>query len=164
MKIWYLGCVSLLKSKSGFLIRKRIFRFFTKIQKWIIDPNDPQRRWILWIISKTGYFGYMIRNVSLLRIRKEWMQPAVTRNNFNTYSSCLTTPLIFTAIFELEVTAIFELDFIGMVKSQYKQDLHCTSSQGQIETKLSHNFASASCDVLLSSRYLISRHIFTWPV
>ena len=37
-------CVSLLKSKSGFLIRKRIFRFFTKIQKGIIDPNDPQRR------------------------------------------------------------------------------------------------------------------------
>ena len=64
-------CVSLLKSKSGFLLRKRIFRFFTKIEKRITDPNDPQRRWILWIISKTGYFGYMIRNVSLLRIRKE---------------------------------------------------------------------------------------------
>ena len=64
-------CVSLLKSKSGFLIRKRIYRFFTKIEKWIIDPNDPQRGWILWIISKTGYFGYMIRDVSLLRIRKE---------------------------------------------------------------------------------------------
>ena len=71
-------CVSLLKSKSGFLIRKRIFRFFTKIQKRIIDPNDPQRRWILWIISKTGYFGYMIMipSVSLLRIRKERIQPA----------------------------------------------------------------------------------------
>ena len=46
-------------------------RFFTKIQKRITDPNDPQRRGILWIISKTGYFGYMIRSVSLLRIRKE---------------------------------------------------------------------------------------------
>ena len=77
--------ISLLKSKSGFSIRKRIFRFFTKIQKRITDPNDPQRRWILWIISKTGYFGYMIRSVSLLRIRKEWTLPAVTRNNFNTY-------------------------------------------------------------------------------
>ena len=54
-----------------FLIRKRIFRFFTKIQKRTIDPIDPQRRWILWIISKTRYFGYMIRRVSLLRIRKE---------------------------------------------------------------------------------------------
>ena len=29
-------CVSLLKSKSGFLIRKRIFRFFAKIRKQII--------------------------------------------------------------------------------------------------------------------------------
>ena len=38
------GCVSLLKPKSGFLIRKQIFRFFTKIQKRITDPNDPQRR------------------------------------------------------------------------------------------------------------------------
>ena len=63
--------ISLIKFKSGFSIRKRIFRFFTKIQKRITDPNDPQRRWILWIISKTGYFGYMIRGVSLLRIRKE---------------------------------------------------------------------------------------------
>ena len=51
-----------------FLIRKRIFRYFTKIQKRIIDPNDPQRRWILWIISKPGYFGYLMRRVSLLRI------------------------------------------------------------------------------------------------
>ena len=99
---WNSECVSLLKSKSGFLIQKRIYRFFTKIENRIVDSNDPQRRWILWIISKTGYFGYMIRNVSLLRIRKEWIQPAVNRNKFNTYSSCLTTLLIFTAIFELE--------------------------------------------------------------
>ena len=87
-------CVSLLKSKSGFLIRKRIFRFFTKIQKRIIDPNDPQRRWILWIISKTGYFGYMIMIQAFLYYgseKSECSQPAVTRNNFNTYSSCLTT-------------------------------------------------------------------------
>ena len=33
-------------------------RFFTKIPKRIIDPNDPQGRWILWIILKTGYFGH----------------------------------------------------------------------------------------------------------
>ena len=38
------SCVSLLKSKSGSLIRKRIFRSFTKIQKRIIDLNDPQQR------------------------------------------------------------------------------------------------------------------------
>ena len=41
-----LGWVSLLKSQSRFLIQKRIFRSFTKIQKWIIDPKDPQWRWI----------------------------------------------------------------------------------------------------------------------
>ena len=35
-------------------------RVFTKIQKWIIVPNDPQQRWILWILSKTRYFGNMI--------------------------------------------------------------------------------------------------------
>ena len=71
----YMGANFLVKSKSGSLIRKWIFHFFPKIQKRIIDPNDPQRRWILWIISKTGYLRYMIRSVSLLRIRKEWIQP-----------------------------------------------------------------------------------------
>ena len=32
--------------------QNRTFRFFTKIRKkkLIIDPNDPQRRWILWIL------------------------------------------------------------------------------------------------------------------
>ena len=59
----------------------RTFPFLFK--KRIIDPNDPQLRWILWIISKTWYFAYMIRGVSLLRIRKEWIQPAVTWNNFS---------------------------------------------------------------------------------
>ena len=42
-----LGWVSLLKSQSRFLIRKRIFSSFTKIQRQIInDPKDPQWRWI----------------------------------------------------------------------------------------------------------------------
>ena len=34
--------------------------FFTKIQKRIIDPTDPQQRWILWIMSKSGFLGYII--------------------------------------------------------------------------------------------------------
>ena len=34
----------------------------------------------LWITSKTGSFGYMTRSVSLLRIRKEWILPALTLN------------------------------------------------------------------------------------
>ena len=46
------------------LNKKTWVRFFTKIQKRIIDPNDPRRRCILRIISKYGYFGYMIRRVS----------------------------------------------------------------------------------------------------
>ena len=32
------------KIQIRILIRKRIFRFFTKIEKGIIDRNDPQRR------------------------------------------------------------------------------------------------------------------------
>ena len=50
------GCVSRPNSKSGFLIRKQIFRFFAKIQKRIIDPNDAQWRWILWIILIWIYY------------------------------------------------------------------------------------------------------------
>ena len=94
IQIDFLGCVSLLKSKSRFLIQQRIFRFFHKIQKWIIDPNDPQRRWILWIVFKTGY---TIHDPSRFyygseKINTQEQLPAVTRN-------CLTTLLIFTAIF-----------------------------------------------------------------
>ena len=42
-----IGCVSLLKSKFLIIFRKRMFFFFAKIQKRVIDANDPQRRWIL---------------------------------------------------------------------------------------------------------------------
>ena len=63
----------------------RTFPFLFK--KRIIDPNDPQLRWILWIIYKTWYFGYMIRDVSSLRIPKEWLQSAVTWDNFNIYGT-----------------------------------------------------------------------------
>ena len=52
-------------------------------------------------LSKTGYFGHIL-SVSLLRIRKEWTLPAVTRNNFNTYNSFLTRRLTYTVIFEPE--------------------------------------------------------------
>ena len=106
-------------------------RFVTKIQKRIFDP---QRRWIPWIISKTGYLGYMIRSVSLLRIRKEWILPAVTRNNFNIQISCLATLLISKAAFDPEAwikRSILSALSGYMVKSQYKQDLHFFSSQGQ---------------------------------
>ena len=35
------------KIETGFLIQKRIFRFFNKTLNRIIDPIDPQRRWIV---------------------------------------------------------------------------------------------------------------------
>lgn len=37
---------------------------FTKIQKRITNPNDPHRRRILWIVSKSWCLGFMIRVVS----------------------------------------------------------------------------------------------------
>ena len=69
----------------------------------------------LWITSKTGYFGYMTRGVSLLRIRKEWILPAVTLNLtplIHDIDQLLTRLLIFTAIFAVHFTR-----FIGVVKS-----------------------------------------------
>ena len=67
-------------------IQIRIFRFFIKIPK-----TDY---WIKWSTTELDslyhiqnqILGYMIRSVSLLRIRKERILPAVTRNNFNTYN------------------------------------------------------------------------------
>ena len=56
-----------------------------------------------------------------------------------------------------------------MVKSQYKQDVHCSSSQGQIETKLQHNFTGASCSILLFQQLsyfktrLHSAHLKQYP-
>ena len=69
----------------------------------------------------------MIRSISLLRIQKEWILPAVTRDSFNTYISFLTRLLIFTAIFEPESWIKRSiLCVLSVVKSQYKQDLHCS--------------------------------------
>ena len=45
-----------------------------------MNPCDPHFRRIHWIISKIGYFGSMIRSVSLLKIRNEYPWPAVARN------------------------------------------------------------------------------------
>ena len=41
------SCQQLLRVRFFTKTRKRIYRFFTKIEKRIIDPNDPQRKWIL---------------------------------------------------------------------------------------------------------------------
>ena len=39
--------------------------------------------------QNSRYFGYMIRSVSSLWTRNEWILPAETRHNFNTYISSL---------------------------------------------------------------------------
>lgn len=39
-------------------IQIRMFRFFTKMQ------NVLQLSWILWVMHRTGYFGYIIRSRS----------------------------------------------------------------------------------------------------
>ena len=105
----------------------------------------------------------MIRNVSLLRIRKEWIQPAVARNNFSRYSSCLTTLLIFTAIFELQA---------WIKRSILSGWLNCNTNRTCIvlvhRDKSRQNCNTTSLARLamfyFSIRYLISRLIFTWPV
>lgn len=54
--------------------------FFTEIQKnRIIDPNDLRRRWIIWILPNTGFFGNMIRSISVPRILKERLYHQVQR-------------------------------------------------------------------------------------
>ena len=132
-----------MKSKSGFLIRKRILRFFTncKIQKtdywpkWSkteVDSLDHIQNQILWIHDPKRFFT------------TDPKQNPVNRNNFNTHSSRLITLLTFSAIFEVEAWIKR-----SMVKSQYKQDVPCSSSQGEIDTKLQHNFTGASCSILL---------------
>lgn len=62
-----------------------------------------EKRSITEVDSLDHIIRYMTRSVSLLRIPKEWILPAVTPNHFNAYMSCFTTLLIFTAIFEPEV-------------------------------------------------------------
>ena len=150
-------------SKSGFLIRKRILRFFAncKIQKtdywpkWSkteVDSLDHIQNQILWIHDPKRFFT------------TDPKQNPVTRNNFNTHSSRLITLLTFSAIFEVEAWIKR-----SMVKSQCKQDVPCSSSQGQIETKLQHNFTGASCSILLFQQLsyfktrLHSAHLKQYP-
>lgn len=58
--------IQIFKSENGYFVS------LTRLQKRIIDPNDPQQRWILSILSKHVYFGCVIRSVSLPRIQKGW--------------------------------------------------------------------------------------------
>ena len=107
---------------------------------------------------KTEYFGYMIRNVSLLRIRKECIQPAVTRNNFNACSSCLTTLLIFTAIFELE--AWIKRSILSVFSGWQNRNINrtCIVLVHQDKSRQDCNTTSPARLAIFyfSSRYLIS--------
>ena len=125
-----MGANFLVKSKSGSLIRKWIFHFSPKIQKRIIDPNDPQRRWILWIISKTGYLDTWSEVFLCYGSEKsEYSHQKVTRNNFSTYGSYLTTLLIFMAIFKQETWIKPGIVLSGLVKSQYNCLVHTDKSR-----------------------------------
>lgn len=48
------------KIKPGFYYPKTDISLLNQNQKRIIHLNDPQRRFILWIVSKGGCSGYMI--------------------------------------------------------------------------------------------------------
>ena len=80
------------------LIRKRIFRFFTEIQKRIDNPKwSTTEEESLGTISKTRYFGHKILSLSLLRIRRMilfWI------HRFFSYRQVLMM-LIFNLILEL---------------------------------------------------------------
>ena len=108
----------------------------------------------------------MIRSVSLLRIQKEWILPAVTRDSFNTYVSFLTRLLIFTAIFEPESWIKRSiLCVLSVVKSQYKQDLHCSSyKEKNFDTTLLAPLARLYFNLQYISYMCISRLVFIWPV
>ena len=117
-----------------------------------MDSLDHIQNQILWIHDPKRFFT------------TDPKQNPVTRNNFNTHSSRLITLLTFSAIFEVEAWIKR-----SMVKSQYKQDVPCSSSQGQIETKLQHNFTGASCSILLFQQLsyfktrLHSAHLKQYP-
>ena len=119
---------------------KTVFRFFTKIPEQIIDANNAQRRCILFFGSypklDTLSDTFHPKGSFKLRIRKECILPAVMQNNLNTrYISSLTTLLIFTAIFKTKARIKrFILSIYRVVKSQYKRDLHCSSSDHKDKT------------------------------
>ena len=127
--------------------------FFTIIQILIFNPKtDYISKWSTTEVDSLDH----IQN-RILRIWKEGIQPALTRNNFNTYSRCLTTLFIFTAIFGFE--AWIKRSFLSVL-SDSKIEIQSSSQRLQIETKLLHNFASFrrcvmqvtfSVDILLDS-------------
>ena len=78
----------------------------------------------------------MIRGVSLLRIRKERILPAISQIKFNTYNSCLTTLLILTAFLTIDFICLF-------FYRSWKIAIQTGAALFLFtRTKLSHNFAS----------------------
>ena len=96
---------------------QQVMKFWEKSSPLIIEPSICPFGHFR-VRFKNGFFGYIILRVSLLRIRKEWIQPARTRN-------------IFTNTAAVRQHYDF-IRFMGIVKSQYNRDLHCSSSQRQI--------------------------------
>ena len=122
------------------LTPKTVLRFFTKIPEWIIDPNNPKWRWILFFESypklDTLNDTFHPKRSFKLRIREECILPAVMQNNLNTrFISSLTTLLILTAIFKTKARIKrLILSIYRVVKSQYKRDLHCSGSDHKDKT------------------------------
>ena len=82
-------------------LKANALRVFAKIQKWIIDP--------LMIHNRGGFFGSYLKPDTLETWSKAFLYYKYKKVNtasgyskqiqFNTYISCLTTLLVFTAIF-----------------------------------------------------------------
>ena len=104
-----------------------------------------------------------MRSVSLLRIWKEGIQLALTRNNFIIHTAAVWQHCSSLRPFLNSRHGLNDhfYPFYRIVKSQSNRDLHCSSSQRlQIEIKLLHNFArfrrrvlhvTFSVDILLDS-------------
>ena len=70
-------------------IRKGILHFITKIQRWIVNPENPHFEWILQIKSKCWFLRFMIRAFFFFwggggrkeRIQKKYIWQAVFHAN-----------------------------------------------------------------------------------
>ena len=133
-------------TNAAFLYYSQKTDYWSKWSTTEVDSLDHIQNRILWIHDLKRFF-YTTEP-------KEWILPAVTWNTFKRYISYLTTLLIFKPIFEHEAwikRSILSV-LLGRKISHYKQDLHCSNSQGQ----------DCYTTLLASRSYLISRLVVIW--
>lgn len=104
---------------STILATKKWMLCLLEALHWIIDPNDPQWRWIFWFIPKSGYFGYMIRSVFFTTDSKRVNIASGTHSKQFSYINQL---LIFKAILNSKHR---------LNDRFYPLYLHCSRSRGQ---------------------------------